>query len=68
MIKTLGILAGGIFVGAVGVEIVRRKCPEAFAKLSTRVRKMAAEARDAFKSGYENAMRSEPEQPAEASA
>ena len=68
MIKTLGILAGGIFVGAVGVEIVHRKCPEALGKLCAGVRKMASEARDAFKNGYENATRSEPEQPAEASA
>ncbi|GAG29818.1 unnamed protein product, partial [marine sediment metagenome] len=28
MLKTLGILLGGVFVGAVSVEVVRRKCPD----------------------------------------
>ena len=28
MVKSLGILIGGIFVGAVGAEIVRKKYPK----------------------------------------
>jgi len=58
MIKTLGILVGGIFVGAAGVEVVRRKYPDALAKLYATVRKIASEARESFKRGYENATRS----------
>ncbi len=27
MLKTMGIIVGGMFVGAVAVEIVREKCP-----------------------------------------
>jgi hypothetical protein len=55
MIKTLGIILGGVFVGAVGMEIVRRKCPEALDKLYTRTREMASGAKEAFKKGYESA-------------
>ena len=55
MIKTLGILAGGVFVGAVCVEIVRRKYPRALEELYAKTRKMASEAKQAFKNGYGNA-------------
>ena len=33
MIKTLGILLGGIFVGAAGAEILRKKSPKIMDKL-----------------------------------
>jgi hypothetical protein len=66
MLKTLGILVGGVFVGAVAVEVVRKKCPGAFDKLYKRTRKIAAEASEAFKNGYKNATR--PEGAAEATA
>lgn len=55
MIKTLGILAGGIFVGAVCVEVVRRKYPKALDKLYVKARKVVTEAKEAFKNGYANA-------------
>ncbi len=57
MIKILAILAGGVFVGAVGVEIVRRKYPRALDNLYAKTRKTAAEAKEAFKNGYANATR-----------
>jgi len=58
MIKSLGILIGGIFVGAVGVEIIRRKNPEALDKLYARAREITSEVKEAFKKGYANAMQS----------
>ena len=58
MIKTLGIILGGVFVGAVGMEVVRRKCPEVLDKLYTKTREMALGAKEAFKKGYESATQS----------
>ena len=63
MFKGLAIMIGGIFVGAVGMEILRRKCPDAFDNLYAKSREMASAARDAFKVGYENV--TQPEQGAE---
>ena len=60
MLKTLGILMGGVFVGAVSVEVVRRKCPDALDKLYAKTREVASEVRDAFKNGYENASQPKP--------
>jgi len=57
MVKSLGALLGGIFVGAVGMEIVRRKYPNALDKLYGAMREMASGAKDAFKQGYANAAR-----------
>lgn len=42
MIKSLGILVGGIFVGAVGAEIVRRKYPNALDKAYAKTREVAS--------------------------
>ena len=58
MIKSLGILIGGVFVGAVGVEIVRRKYPGALNKLYTKTCEAASGAKEAFKKGYANAVES----------
>jgi len=55
MLKSLGILIGGVFVGAVGVEVVRRKCPDALDKLYAKAREVASEVKEAFKNGYKNA-------------
>ena len=59
MVKSLGILIGGIFVGAVGAEILRKKSPEILDKLCTNTCKMASGIKEAFKKGYENAMQSQ---------
>ena len=56
MIKTLGIILGGVFVGAVGIEVVRRKYPEALDKLYRKTREIASGAKEAFKKGYESAV------------
>jgi len=58
MFKELGIIIGGIFVGAVGAEIIRKKYPNALDKLYTKTREITLEAKEAFKKGYENTGRS----------
>ncbi len=60
MIKSLGILIGGVFVGAVGIEIIHRKYPDALDKLCTKTREMTSGIKEAFKNGYENATRPQP--------
>ena len=60
MLKSLGILIGGVFVGAVSVEVVRRKCPDALDKLYVKTREPASEVKKAFKNGYENAGQPKP--------
>ncbi len=65
MIKSLGILIGGIFVGAVSVEVIRKNYPEALDKLYAKSRKMTSGAKEAFKKGYANAV--QPQQTAQAS-
>lgn len=59
MIKSLGIMIGGIFVGAVGAEIIRRKCPNALDKLCTKTHEITSGVKEAFKKGYENAVQSQ---------
>ena len=51
--KALGVMIAGIFVGAVGMEIFRRRCPKALDDFYSKTREMASGAKEAFKSGYE---------------
>ena len=60
MLKSLGILIGGVFVGAVSVEVVRRKCPDALDNLYKKTSEVASEVREAFKNGYEKASQPRP--------
>ena len=60
MLKSLGILIGGVFIGAVSVEVVRRMCPDALDKLYARTREIASEAKEAFKNGYEKVSQPRP--------
>lgn len=55
MFKEFGILLGGIFVGAVTAEIIRKKCPDVGGKLRTKICNVSSGVKDAFKAGYENA-------------
>lgn len=55
MLKSLGILIGGVFVGAVSVEVIRKKCPDALDKLYAKTREIASEVKAAFKNGYKKA-------------
>jgi len=55
MLKSLGILIGGVFVGAVSVEVIRRKCPDTLDKFYKKTCEAASEIKEAFKNGYEKA-------------
>ena len=59
--KCLGVMIAGIFVGAVGMELLCRQYPGAFGKLHTKVRKMTSGAKEAFKAGYDKVR--QPEEP-----
>jgi len=63
MFKNLGILLGAVFVGAVAVEIIRKKCPALGDKLHTKICNVTSGVKEAFKAGYENA--TQPRQTAE---
>ena len=60
MLKSLGILIGGVFVGALGVEVIRRKCPDALDKFYKKTRETASEIKEAFKNGYDKASQPKP--------
>ena len=60
MIKSLGILIGGVFVGAVGVEIINKKYPDVLDKLCAKTCEITSGIKEAFKNGYENATRPQP--------
>jgi hypothetical protein len=66
MIKSLGVLIGGVFIGAVGVEVFRKKCPKALDKLYSKTCNVTSGAKEAFKKGYANAV--QPKQAAQAGA
>lgn len=59
MLKSVGILVGGIFIGAVGTEIIVKKCPNMLNKVCTKTRKVASGMKEAFKNGYRGAMPAE---------
>lgn len=50
----LGILLGGMFVGAVGTEVLRRKYPDCMDKLCAKVKQATSAAKQAFKEGYQS--------------
>ena len=56
--KSLTALVGGIFIGAVGMEIIHKKCPDALDKLCTKTREITSGIKKAFVQGYESATRS----------
>jgi len=66
MIRSLGILIGGVFVGAVCAEIIRKKYPKAMNDVYAKTCEITSGVKEAFKKGYANAMQSQ--QAAEPSA
>ena len=52
MLKVLGILVGGIFIGAIGMEIVNSTRPEAMNRVYTKIRNLSKAAKEAFMKGY----------------
>jgi len=57
MLKGVAILASGIFIGAAGMEIVRKKYPENLDKLYARINGAATKAKQAFVEGYHSALK-----------
>jgi len=56
MVKSLGVLLGGVFVGAVGMELMRKKYPNTLDGLYGKARYATHGAIEAFRKGYENAV------------
>jgi len=52
MDKTLLAVLGGVFLGAVAVEVVRKKYPEYAEKFYATLAEVGATAKEAFKEGY----------------
>ena len=55
MLKGLGILLSGIFVGAVGAEIIRKEYPDVLDNLQRKTREVVSGVTEAFKKGYDSA-------------
>ncbi len=52
MLKTIGVVVGGIFVGAVAAEILREKCPEKVDALYAKVKSFSDRIKAGFNEGY----------------
>ncbi|MCJ7616230.1 MAG: hypothetical protein MUO43_06800 [Desulfobacterales bacterium] len=59
MVKSLGILIGGIFVGAVSAEIIRKNYPKSMNNVYTKACEITSGVKEAFKKGYVNAIQSQ---------
>ncbi len=67
MFKSVGILAGGIFIGAVGAEIVRRACPSCGLNgIWAKAGDFARASGEAFMDGYRDTVGSEKSEVSEA--
>ena len=54
MVKSLGILIGGIFVGAVSAEIIRKKYPKSMNNVYAKTCEIASDVKRAFKRYWVN--------------
>ncbi len=59
MFKSVGILIGGIFVGAVGAEIIRKKYSGQIKRAYDKTCEVTSEIKEAFKKGYTNALQAQ---------
>ena len=66
MLKGLGILAGGIFIGAVGAEVVRKAWPGGLDTFYAKAGRLTGAAKEAFMEGYHGALGTQDPCPAEA--
>lgn len=64
MIKTLGAVVGGLFVGAVVMEIIHKKYPNSLEKFYSAAGDLVDGMKEGFKDGYQSMTQSE--EPAEA--
>ena len=66
MYKTLGIVIGGMFAGAVVMEVLHKKCPNTVAKIYSTADDLTAGIADGFKEGYQSVTKSDKKAEAEA--
>ena len=59
MLKALGFVVGGLFAGAVAMEVVHRKCPDRLDKFYSKASDLAAGMKEGFKEGYRGVTKSE---------
>lgn len=52
MLKTVGAIAGGVFVGALVMEIVRTKCPDTLDKFYAKLGSLSTAIKRGFLEGY----------------
>lgn len=52
MLKTVGAIAGGVFVGALVMEIVRTKCPDTLDKFYAKLGSLSTAIKGGFLEGY----------------
>ena len=64
MLRAFGLVVGGMFVGVAGVEVMRKKYPEALQKLHTTVEGIAAGVKEGFKEGFGKAAKPQSADPA----
>ena len=64
MLKTLGIVIGGMFAGAVVMEVIHKKYPDRLDKLYSAAGDLAAGMKEGFTEGYQSITK--PATPAEA--
>ncbi len=58
MYKTLGIVIGGMFAGAVVMEVLHKKCPDCIEKFYAKTGDWACGVKDGFKEGYSSVTKS----------
>ncbi|MBW7990937.1 MAG: hypothetical protein FVQ84_13105 [Planctomycetes bacterium] len=59
MIKSMGILIGGIFIGAVGAEIICKNYSKTIKSVYDKTCSITSGITEAFNKGYANAMQSQ---------
>jgi hypothetical protein len=57
VLRTLALLLGGVFAGAVAIEIAHKKCPGSLDKLYSKMGTVASGVKDGFKEGYDSALK-----------
>ena len=59
MLRTLGVVLGGLFAGAVLMEVVHKKYPDGLDKLYTKIGGIGSGIKEGFKEGYHNAKKAQ---------
>ena len=64
MLRTLGVVLGGLFAGAVVMEVVHKKYPDGLDRLYSKIGGIGSGIKEGFKEGYQSAKKAQ--EPAEA--